>query len=509
MHGKGFALDTRGSSKNWVPAPLVNNRINNKPVGLMKDLPSATIAEDELTATLASPVSSTPSPLSTGTSIVSPLIEHDISTLESQPIVSLESIYEPPITASMFRELDDEMLHFNVQIRHDLVLENALKLRPNLQRRCCPVFKQTYKNYWASMEYEVEAFLANGTKPHRLLRAMEEIRKLILSCYPKSDSVLQVMSQVFDIDLLHHQIINQTFSLVPFMECLAMVLKQNCAPRRDLLVDHLVELAREGRFVSMLREFFEVMELMKLDLANYCLMKMKNNNQNIVSMERHFFNRELESGSISMLKTQEWIADYSNPTKSPFETFKTKFIATLLDMSKSNFPETFNLDKSRIGLIRNDIQLISIAASITSGLKQLCGQSINKDLMAELKNRLLVLVASSNTQINDISKNVIMVLQRVHTPQKVIEGCPEFINRIIRPDSPLYETVLKRIQGILIQGIVYDLDNINDECKLKKLGHWSDELQVVHCKIKNMMRHHWTVYITLYEAILEKQRLGN
>jgi hypothetical protein len=412
-----------------------------------------------------------------------------------------DSVFDPPITSAMLKELDNEVLNASVQIRHDLILEPQLKLRPNSQRRSSIVYQQNYKRYWAAMDLELEYFLVSGAVPHRLLRAIGEMRKLILACYPMSAMVTEGLKEFFDTDLLRHQLINRTLPLVTLIEAIANLLKQNCAPRRDLLVDHLVELAKEGRYLIMIREFFEIMELMKLDLANYHLQHLKRfSNTSIVTMERDFFQRELSKGRQGIERTRTWISISGNCDNSYF-VFKQQFVETFIVPYKK-FPETFYLDKTRIGTLRNELQMISIACAITSGLRQICGRNLNEDSMAELKSRIMVLVASPETHVNDIAKNVVLVLERIKAPKEIIEGCSGFIDKIIRPESPLYITILRRLHEVLSQAILQDLENINEISMQKKLGHWLVELSQLYTKLQKMLRHHWTVYHPLYEGIL-------
>jgi hypothetical protein len=48
------------------------------------------------------------------------------------------------------------------------------------------------------------------------------------------------------------------------MRYLGGLLKENCAPVRDVVVDEMVAYAVDGRWVDSLRTCFDVLELMKL-----------------------------------------------------------------------------------------------------------------------------------------------------------------------------------------------------------------------------------------------------
>lgn len=408
------------------------------------------------------------------------------------------TIYDPPITVAMLKELDSDTLTASVQIRHDLVLEPMLRLRPNSQRRTSQVFQSVYRQYWTAMEQELQQFATNRETPKRLLRCLEEIKKLIINCYPNSSAVIESMTEVFDTDLLEHQIINGTLTLGPFMEEIARILKQNCAPRRDPLVDHLVEMANNGKYVLMIREFFEILELMKLDLANYHLLSLKSTPVEVITkMERDYFKLEMIKGNKSLESVRSWLpTDGSTIT---FDHFKQQFAMLMID-KKTDIPETWYLDASRINTYRNEVQLLTISASVLAGIKQICGKSVGQESTAELKSRIMVLVNSPKTKVKDLCENLSIVLARCNVDATLIANCETIINRLIRPDSPLFQTVQERVQKVICDGIL-DPSTLPDNILDKKLSNWTSELTELVAKMNKMHIHHWTVFHEIYQTL--------
>lgn len=458
----------------------------------MKILSTNTAIEDEIKTAPASPAA-----LATTDSVKQHGVREPRHLADATVAPSQVTIYDPPITVAMFKELDSDTLTASVQIRHDLALEPMLKLRPNTQRRSSPVFQNLYRQYWTAMEQELQLLGTTGSTPNRLLRCLEEIKKLIINCYPSSSAVMESMSEVFDLDLLQHQIMNGTLSLEPFMEEISRILKQNCAPRRDSLVDHLVELAKGGKYVLMVREFFEILELMKLDLANYHLLSLKSTPiEVIVKMERDYFKSEMAKGHRSLETARNWLA--KNGDDFCFEDFKRVFATSIVN-KKIEMPETWFLDTARIATCRNEIQMLSISASIMAGIRQLCGKSIDQESMMELKSRVVVLVNAPKTKVKDLSDGVSIVLTRCNVSMDIVNACEDIINRLIRPDSPLFLTIQDRVHDVIVAGVV-DPASLPNVIKDNKITMWTDELTLLVNKLNKMQSHHWTVFHEMYQS---------
>jgi len=88
----------------------------------------------------------------------------------------------------------------------------------------------------------------------------------------------QSLRAVLDVDLIEQEMRHGLFDPSGAFEVIGQILKSHCAPMRDQAVDAMVQLAKtcapngEGSkadAVSAIRECFELLELMKLDIANH------------------------------------------------------------------------------------------------------------------------------------------------------------------------------------------------------------------------------------------------
>ena len=468
----------------------------------------STYEEDNTASTVSPTTASSTSTLSpdTGDQMEDTAV-CESSTATNQPVASsTTTIYDPPITSAMLKELDCDTLTVSIQIRHDLALEPMLKLRPNSKRRNSGKYTALCKQYWSAMEHEIREFMVSGQKPMRLLRSLSEIRNLMIICYPTSKTVLDGLSAYFEPDLLEHQIMNRSLSLVPLVETLAGILKENCAPRRDALVDRLVDLAREEKYVVMLREFFDVIEIMKLDLANYHMLQLKKlPTAQVIAMEQDFFAKEVKEGRKTVDSTKFWFLGGvgAEADSSAYKQFKQATAATFVHADKA-FPDNWFLDQARINTLRNDVQNISISASIYAAIKQLCGKRVCEADWGELKERLNVLIRSSTTTMKQVTDAIRIIISRSEgMTEEQVEKCCESVDKIVRPGSPLFLTINERVMAVIESGLNnLQLDDaivqvIND----KKLSVWQTELLNLLSKLHTMINHHWAVYHPLYEAI--------
>ena len=162
-------------------------------------------------------------------------------------------------------------------------------------------------------------------------------------------------------------------------------------------------------------------------------------------------------------------------------------------------PETWFLDTARIATCRSEIQMLSISASILAGIRQLCGNSIDQDSVLELKSRVVVLVNAPKTKVKDLSDGVSIVLSRCNVSTDIVNSCEDIINRLIRPDSPLFLTIQDRVHDVIVAGIV-DPSSLPNVIKDKKVTMWSEELALLVSKINKMHSHHWTVFHEMYQT---------
>ncbi|KAF8510080.1 Tcp11-domain-containing protein [Hysterangium stoloniferum] len=257
------------------------------------------------TGSLLSPVQEAPSP-----SIPSPA-----SSSSTRPPNIL-----PTITRDTLRELDLESILKNAQLRHDLLFDPGLQFRAVAGKR-----KQTATDrYWDAIAREFApvcrcsqytcrcspAGSSTGCKPvpnppplkgqlaasrvGPMLYELMAVLKCVIappplpSSQPPRQSYLNSVAEAeallhhFDPILIESEMRHGIYEPGGLFRLIGQTLKRHCAPMRDRLIDKMVDIAvgREGgtgvqRTLDAARLCFEVLELMKLDIANHQLQHLR------------------------------------------------------------------------------------------------------------------------------------------------------------------------------------------------------------------------------------------
>ncbi|CAD6982919.1 unnamed protein product [Tilletia controversa] len=116
--------------------------------------------------------------------------------------------------------------------------------------------------------------------------------------------VLQLLDPAQITQEMKHGMLN----LEGLIRFLAKVLKLHCAPMRDELVERMVAaVCNQGDVVRGLRMCFEILELMKLDIANHQLRtKRPELVETAVDFEVRWFRSQVAQGTLTLERTSRW-----------------------------------------------------------------------------------------------------------------------------------------------------------------------------------------------------------
>ncbi|CAO1637852.1 unnamed protein product [Parajaminaea phylloscopi] len=126
-----------------------------------------------------------------------------------------------------------------------------------------------------------------------------------------SSSHHAVLSSALDPALIPQQMAHGVLDAVGLVELLASVLKLHCAPMRDEMIEKMVESARRGQVGHGLRMCFEILELMKLDIANHQLRSARPYLvETAVEFEARWFRDQIEQGRTQLERSTAWFLQY-------------------------------------------------------------------------------------------------------------------------------------------------------------------------------------------------------
>ena len=432
------------------------------------------------------------------------------------------SIHTPYINRNHLKHLDTLNLERNMQIRHDLMIEEGY--RASLPR--LDLSEEDEDFYWNSIRDEVtELQLPEGKDAPKLRALMSEIKEMMIELYPKCEVVAGEFAEFLeDTQFIVQQIKNGALDIHGFFQFLGNVMKKNCAPKRDVLVDAMM---MSPCPIEGLKSALKLIELMKLDLANFKLDQLRPLiAKTAVSTERTFFSQLFQSGKISLNLTSKWLTESTREagsvsvSSSSSSTSKTASYEAFMDAgikllvnpfvkgTNCNVPETFILDKKRLISLHGKFQDLCIVQCLLLIFKQavsnhsMASSNLRKCFAANLlKGELLRLLEQPDTQISDISNLMIQCLKDSQIESIDYNYIHSALNNIISPDNELFLL----IEGKLLKRIKSKL--CGDE-QISKSSSGLSELNVLEefdeliKKFGILLQYNWNVFEPVYHNLL-------
>ncbi|KAK4050981.1 Protein SOSEKI 1 [Microbotryomycetes sp. JL201] len=388
------------------------------------------------------------------------LAHHAVRTLKkgSRVIITPTSL-SPPITKATLRELDLTEILRNPQLRHDSVFDPNLMFRPNYDGERGDRKRELASQYWIAVARELNnrcrctTFLDGvvlpcicststlgasrlfDRLPSRIAPLVHELRAIVLSLLPSPTSSTPVWStsslsssssnfvtrdQIFetlDPAFISQQLTRGVLDVGNLATFLGRTLKMHCAPMRDALVDEMVESCTGDNVVGGLRLCFEILELMKLDVANHQLRTLRPYLvQTALDFEQRFFNdvvlqRSSPAIRPSLATATQWLSKSISAAHLTSSTTSWGAVPAVvregvlsLVFETSILPETFQLDAYRLSAFHSDVTDLTCVYLLLSLFKQLAAPANPTELqLDDMRREIWCILASVNHAASDES----------------------------------------------------------------------------------------------------------
>jgi len=210
----------------------------------------------------------------------------------------------------------------------------------------------------------------------RIPSLINELRSELLGMLSENDSARRSdVLNLFDPDFIAAQIENYAFDNSKYMESVVAVLKAMCSPFRDTDVSSL----RASKDIAdFFHKLFGVVESMKLDFANFRLQTIRPHLVEIgVAYEREKFQECLHQGSITLVKTTEWLNKAVIALREDSSTLtlpaciESAYLCLFCTHSEEIplVPETLELDRDRLLEWKCVLTQLHLTATIMALLK--------------------------------------------------------------------------------------------------------------------------------------------
>jgi len=366
----------------------------------------------------------------------------------------------------------------NEQLAHELILDPEFVIKaPEKSELEMQVTQMAKKAFFDSIRQDLQ----KDGKSVLIIELLKEIKEKLLSIVSSTGKQAIEINEKLDMTFIQQQmdrgVLNVESVLIYIVQKMALL----CAPKRD---QEIRELSNETDVLNAIEKILVILDEMKLDLANYKLQTLKPQLQlQAVDYERSKFNQALEAGAVTLDRTKQWLQDAVKELKQVNESRNPENIESLDNtvrfedaynfgflglvfgnsaVSFENAPETLSLDLKRVFELQNEIQLLTIIASLvmlTSNiLPQIRG---HRPILMSLKESLSVLLKKKDTRLEHVSEhiktNLVKLLSKDNMPftlsDQVQAMITTMVDKTLSAKDPVYSIVKRRIHGIVKSAI--------------------------------------------------------
>ncbi|KAJ2849448.1 cAMP-mediated signaling protein sok1, partial [Coemansia erecta] len=277
----------------------------------------------------------------------------------------------PPINRFTLRELKIQNILQNPRLRHEVLFEPKLEFRPNSSGQLAESKQRTAQQYWATVEYG----LRTESGPATIAALVIELREILAEM--AEDSPKAELSQ-YAVDLrerlddarVKQQLARGVFDVSAVVVYLGSVMRV-FAPgeRHSAAIAKIGSYVARGRIVRGLRLAFDVLESIKIDIANASIeMYREYMRATAVAFERSHFGLSVRRGAIAGLsEAREWWNRALNDARGSGSSLDTIFFEVARDLildDGASVPVLFRMDEARVVSVRRETERLSIAGTV-------------------------------------------------------------------------------------------------------------------------------------------------
>ena len=378
----------------------------------------------------------------------------------------------PPVTPESLAELDMPRIINNPKLRHDVNFDRELHFRPNLDGSKGRQKMKLAEDYWKALEGELFLFgfvhknLADpeqaqnttywqdilGCGQKRLSKLFHAIRDILKTLVPDCDQ--KSIEERLDVDLIMQEVLNGVLDLVDLGNWLAKVIKNHCAPMRDELVDNMRAEINRGALtdkpltlVNGIRELLNILEYMKLDVANHQIRHMRPLLiEDTVNFQRRYNAHRISMNKIDIGRSRAWLnrememMTTSTTTPTQLEALTSALLRGLVFEShfSSSYPPTFYLDIDRLRMLRSEMHAEIYITICKEVLVEMAGNQATEADLAEpsatLETCVTAILAGTYGRIGTNAEYIAAEIMRLVLLMERKDGqCdPDLMDRALR-----------------------------------------------------------------------------
>ncbi|XP_044042486.1 T-complex protein 11-like protein 2 isoform X1 [Siniperca chuatsi] len=447
----------------------------------------------------------------------------------------------PPKTLTLDEVMESARDLSNLSFAHEIIVNRNFHLEPDSvpQDSLWKVVRDNvHKAFWDILESEL-----NDDPPEygQAIRLLEEIREILLSFLnPGANRMRTQIMEVLDMDLIRQQADKDAVDIQGLASYIITTMGKMCAPVRDEEIKKLRESA--DNIVSMFREIFRVLDLMKADMVNFTIDNLRPVLQRqSVEYERAKFQSVLNKTPSALAHTTSWIKSVLEellsatiPTEQtkgqgkgqralpgPFQVLNAAFLGILTwDYDKGPLPETWMTDETRLREIQRQLQQCQVVNEVLLIVYSTIGGPIQglpslSDCVKRMTSVLLDGMHSPDFNLEEalegVSAQICCELNKSLTERSYTALTPALqatlrgqICSITQKDNPIRTLVEDRVQQYFMALICDPKPQAKLEQVPAGLTAIKPELALMGAKFISLVNYNKTIYGPFYADIIRK-----
>ncbi|KAF0876849.1 T-complex protein 11-like protein 1 isoform X1 [Crocuta crocuta] len=430
----------------------------------------------------------------------------------------------------------------NMALAHEIVVNGDFRIKPvelpedSLEKRVKDI---VHKAFWDCLTVQLSE--DPPTYDHAI-KLVGEIKETLLSfLLPGHSRLRNQIMEVLDLDLIKQEAENGALDISKLAEFIIGMMGTVCAPARDEEVKKLKDIKE---IVPLFRAIFSVLDLMKVDMANFAVASIRPHlMQQSVDYERKKFQQLLEKQPNSLDFVTQWLEEatedlmnqkYKNalpaeggaagsgedPMPNAVAVQNYAYLKLLKwDHLQRPFPETVLMDQARFQELQLQLEQLTILGAVLLVTFSMAapGISSHADFAEKLKTIVKILLTDTHLPSFHLKDALTAVGEKVCLEVSsclVLCGLTPFtteketvlkgqIQAVASPDDPIRRIIDSRIliflESYLASGHQKPLPTVPGG-----LGPIQKELEEVAVKFVRLVNYNKMVFSPYYDAILSK-----
>ncbi|XP_055510470.1 T-complex protein 11-like protein 1 isoform X2 [Leucoraja erinacea] len=266
----------------------------------------------------------------------------------------------------------------NMAIAHEVVINSNFQIQQmespqnSLERRVKDI---VHRAFWDSLQAQLGETPPQYSHAIKLLQEVKE--SLLALLLPAHTRLRSQIGEVLDLDLIQQQAKHNALDIHRLAGFIIGMMGSLCAPVRD---GEIRKLKCITETVSLFREIFRVLDLMKIDMVNFTIKTLKPYlQQQSIQYERSKFQEFLNKQPNALEHTTAWLKAATEETSnsmsqnhgnqatvlSPAAVLNQGYMNLLKWNHDTNtYPETVLMDKSRLQGLQQRLEQLTLVAAV-------------------------------------------------------------------------------------------------------------------------------------------------